>query len=192
MLLVIIYYFFYFNSNTTIILAILYYIVVYSMSSSDTDCISKLQPLLNSYEILIDNYSKVYNKHLQEYTNSVSVSYDMLLDTKNTPKHSSVRTAFNNLIKKKKEIDIALRNCEDITYSTTLQLLEKSIALNKQLDTIEKQNKKIKRLQQDQYSSLGQEVTLEDTNIFIKKNIVILIIIIVILIIILNYLIFNR
>lgn len=192
MLLVIIYYFFYFNSNTTIILSILYYIVVYSMSSSDTDCISKLQPLLNSYEILIDNYSKVYNKHLQEYTNSVSVSYDMLLDTKNTPKHSSVRTAFNNLIKKKKEIDIALRNCEDITYSTTLQLLEKSIALNKQLDTIEKQNKKIKRLQQDQYSSLGQEVTLEDTNIFIKKNIVILIIIIVILIIILNYLIFNR
>jgi len=162
------------------------------MSSSDTDCISKLKPLLNSYEILIDNYSKVYNKHLQEYTNSVSVSYDMLLDTKNTPKHSSVRTAFNNLIKKKKEIDIALRNCEDITYSTTIQLLEKSIALNKQLDTIEKQNKKIKRLQQDQYSSLGQEVTLEDTNIFIKKNIVILIIIIVILIIILNYLIFNR
>ena len=73
------------------------------MSSSDTDCISKLKPLLNSYEILIDNYSKVYNKHLQEYTNSVSVSYDMLLDTKNTPKHSSVRTAFNNLIKKKKK-----------------------------------------------------------------------------------------
>ena len=162
------------------------------MSSSDTDCISKLKPLLNSYEILIDNYSKVYNKHLQEYTNSVSVSYDMLLDTKNTPKHSSVRTAFNNLIEKKKETNIALRNCEDITYSTTIQLLEKSIALNKQLDTIEKQNKKIKRLQQDQYSSLGQEVTLEDTNIFIKKNIVILIIIIVILIIILNYLIFNR
>ena len=72
------------------------------MSSSDTDCIKKLEPLLNSYEKLLDNYSKIYKQHLQEYT-TISNSYDVILDTKNTPKHESVRRAFNNLQKKKKK-----------------------------------------------------------------------------------------
>ena len=159
--------------------------------STIINCNKRLQTLMDDYKELLTSYNRLHRQNMNEY-GRISNKYSILSDLKKSSKYSLLQKTVTNITDAKKKIRKAMKECQDLTNNSNIDILSHSIKLNDQIKEIEKQNKKIKKLEKKKYSSSGQKNTLYNTNIFLKKNIIILIIVTVVLIIILNYLIFNR
>ena len=154
-------------------------------------CNKRLNKLLDKYKQLLNEYDTLYKDNMDEYM-ELSNNNDLVNNVSQLSKYTLLQQSFDNIKQSRKMIKKAMKECQDLTNSNTVQLLHESIELNSQVEKIEKQNKKIKQLKKQKYSSMGQKFSLDDTNLFLKKNVLLLIIICVALIIILNYLIFNK
>ena len=158
---------------------------------SGEKCTKRLEKLILEYENLLDSYDDLYEQNMEEYT-KLSSKYDVLVDLKNSSKYTLLQQKFDEIISSKNIIIKKLKECQELTTSSTIDLISKGIKLNNQVNTIENQSKKIKNLKEKKYSSSAQTETIQTVNNFLKKNILVMGIIMVILIIILNYLIFSR
>ena len=163
--------------------------ILYIMSAEN--CTKRLEKLILEYENLLDSYDDLYEQNMEEYT-KLSSKYDVLVDLKNSSKYKLLQQKFDEIISSKNIIIKKMKECQELTNSSTIDLISKGIKLNNQVNTIENQSKKIKNLKEKKYSSSAQTETIQTINNFLKKNILVMGIIMVILIIILNYLIFSR
>ena len=104
---------------------------------------------------------------------------------------STLEYKINALKSKKSEIQGMINACSsqsDVIIST---LIDKSDQMNNTIDNIRAQKEEIELVKKKAYSSKGQHESIVNSNIYLKKTLIILLICIVIITIILNFLIFR-